>query len=296
MAELLSTQLLFAALVTGALYALTALGLNLVYGTMRLLNVAHGEFVMLGAYATYWAFTLTGLPPLAALPVVAIATGLLGLAAYRGLFRGLLRNPTLATRIESNSLLLFFGLSIVLQNVVAALFTPTPRGYAYLDAIVTIGPLSMASDRLAALIIAAGVTLAIVLFLRFNLLGLAIKALIQSREATQIVGIDVGRVQATSFAVGFGLAGLAGGLVSMLGQISPFMGFSYTISAFVVIILGGLGNLTGGIVAALLLGVLETYGVALTSTNYRSILIYGVFILILIVRPQGLMGSRQVAR
>lgn len=154
----------------------------------------------------------------------------------------------------------------------------------------------MASDRLAALIIAAGVTLAIVLFLRFNLLGLAIKALIQSREATQIVGIDVGRVQATSFVVGFGLAGLAGGLVSMLGQISPFMGFSYTISAFVVIILGGLGNLTGGIVAALLLGVLETYGVALTSTNYRSILIYGVFILILIVRPQGLMGSRQVAR
>lgn len=296
MAELLSTQLLFAALVTGALYALTALGLNLVYGTMRLLNVAHGEFVMLGAYATYWAFTLTGLPPLAALPVVAIATGMLGLAAYRGLFRGLLRNPTLATRIESNSLLLFFGLSIVLQNVVAALFTPTPRGYAYLDAIVTIGPLSMASDRLAALIIAAGVTLAIVLFLRFNLLGLAIKALIQSREATQIVGIDVGRVQATSFVVGFGLAGLAGGLVSMLGQISPFMGFSYTISAFVVIILGGLGNLTGGIVAALLLGVLETYGVALTSTNYRSILIYGVFILILVVRPQGLMGSRQVAR
>lgn len=296
MAELLSTQLLFAALVTGALYALTALGLNLIYGTMRLLNVAHGEFVMLGAYATYWIFTLTGLPPLAALPLVAIATGALGLAAYRGLFRGLLRNPTLATRIESNSLLLFFGLSIVLQNVVAALFTPTPRGYAYLDQIITIGPLSMASDRLAALIIAAGVTLAIVLFLRFNLLGLAIKALIQSREATQIVGIDVGRVQATSFAVGFGLAGLAGGLVSMLGQIAPFMGFSYTISAFVVIILGGLGNLTGGIVAALLLGVLETYGVALTSTNYRSILIYGVFILILLIRPQGLMGTRQVAR
>jgi branched-chain amino acid transport system permease protein len=296
MAELLSTQLLFAALVTGALYALTALGLNLVYGTMRLLNVAHGEFVMLGAYATYWVFTLTSLPPLAALPAVAIATGALGLAAYRGLFRGLLRNPTLASRIESNSLLLFFGLSIVLQNAVAAIFTPTPRGYAYLDAIITIGPLSMASDRLAALIIAAGVTLAIVLFLRFNLLGLAIKALIQSREATQIVGIDVGRVQATSFVVGFGLAGLAGGLVSMLGQISPFMGFPYTISAFVVIILGGLGNLTGGIIAALLLGVLETYGVALTSTNYRSILIYGVFILILIIRPQGLMGSRQVAR
>jgi len=296
MADLLSTQLLFAALVTGALYALTALGLNLVYGTMRLLNVAHGEFVMLGAFATYWAFTLFGIPPLAALPGVLLFTALLGLAVYRGLFRGLLRNAAVAQRIESNSLLLFFGLSIVLQNVAAALFTQTPRGYAYLDEIVTIGPLSMASDRLAALIIAALVTLAVVLFLRFNLLGLAIKALIQSREATQIVGIDVNRVQAASFALGFGLAGLAGGLVSMLGQISPIMGFPYTISAFVVIILGGLGNLTGGLIAALLLGLLETYGVALTSTNYRSILIYGVFILILLIRPQGLLGTRQVAR
>jgi branched-chain amino acid transport system permease protein len=296
MVDLLSTQLLFAALVTGALYALTALGLNLVYGTMRLLNVAHGEFVMLGAFATYWGFTLAGIPPLVSLPIVAGLSAALGIALYRGLFRGLLKNPTLAARIESNSLLLFFGLSIVLQNVVAALFTATPRGYAYLDKIIAIGNLSMASDRLAALVIAASVTLAVVLFLRFNLLGLAVKALIQSREATQIVGIDVERVQVTSFALGFGLAGLAGGLVSMLGQISPFMGFPYTISAFVVIILGGLGNLTGGLIAGLLLGVLETYGVALTSTNYRSILIYGVFILILVIRPQGLMGSRQAAR
>lgn len=296
MVDLLSTQLLFAALVTGALYALTALGLNLVYGTMRLLNVAHGEFVMLGAFATYWGFTLAGIPPLVSLPIVAGLSAALGIALYRGLFRGLLKNPMLAARIESNSLLLFFGLSIVLQNVVAALFTATPRGYAYLDRIIAIGNLSMASDRLAALVIAASVTLAVVLFLRFNLLGLAVKALIQSREATQIVGIDVERVQVTSFALGFGLAGLAGGLVSMLGQISPFMGFPYTISAFVVIILGGLGNLTGGLIAGLLLGVLETYGVALTSTNYRSILIYGVFILILVIRPQGLMGSRQAAR
>jgi branched-chain amino acid transport system permease protein len=263
---------------------------------MRLLNVAHGEFVMLGAFATYGAFTLLGVPPLAALPGIAALSALLGIAVYRGLFRGILRNPTLAARIESNSLLLFFGLSIVLQNATAYLFTATPRGYSYLDAIIEIGTLSMASDRLAALLIAGAVTLAIVLFLRFNLLGLAIKALIQSREATQIVGIDIGRVQATSFALGFGLAGLAGGLVSMLGQISPFMGFPYTISAFVVIILGGLGNLTGGLIAGLLLGVLETYGVALTSTNYRSILIYGVFILILVIRPQGLLGSRQVAR
>ncbi|MEX1109116.1 MAG: branched-chain amino acid ABC transporter permease, partial [Dongiaceae bacterium] len=268
MADLLSTQLLFAALVTGALYGLTALGLNLVYGTMRLLNVAHGEFVMLGAFAVYWAFTLADIPPLVALPFIVPLTAAAGLAIYRGLFRGLLRNPRLAERIESNSLLLFFGLSIVLQNVAAALFTATPRALPYLDSIIRIGDLGMATDRLATLIIAASVTLAIVFFLRFNLLGLAIKALIQNREATLIVGIDVEKVQRTSFALGFGLAGLAGGLVSMLGQISPFMGFPYMITAFVVIILGGLGNLTGGLIAGLLLGVLETYGVALTSTNY----------------------------
>src|SRR5688572_26432007 len=138
---LLSGQLLFAALVTGSLYALIALGLNLVYGTMRMLNVAHGDVVMLGAYGAYWAFTLLGMSPLLAAPCIALAGALFGYALYRGVFKRLLAaaTPAHAGRLEGNSLLLFFGLSIIVQNVAALAFTPNNRAYAYLDHVIRIG-------------------------------------------------------------------------------------------------------------------------------------------------------------
>jgi len=121
--------------------------------------------------------------------------------------------------------------------------------------------------------------------------GMSIKALIQNRDAARIVGINVERVQLTSIALGFGVAGIAGGLVSMAEQISPFMGFPFTIASFVVIIMGGLGNVFGGIIAGFLLAFIEIYAVALTSANMRSILLYGIFVAVLILRPQGLLGK-----
>jgi branched-chain amino acid transport system permease protein len=296
MQAILSWQLLFAALVTGSIYVLVALGLNLVYGTMRLLNVAHGDMVMIGAYVSYLLFTLVDLSPLLSMFIAAGLTAALGALAYAGLFRRLLANRQMVQRLEGNSLLLFFGISIVLQNIGSLAFESTPRAYQYLDRVVTIGNLGITENRLATLIVAAILSLVIVLFLRFHIYGLAIKALMQHREAATVVGIDVERVQILSFCIGFGVAGLAGSLLSMMEQITPFMGFPFTIAAFVVVILGGLGNLLGGMAAGLLLGVLETYGVALTSPSLRSVLIYGVFILVLMVRPQGLLGGKRIAR
>jgi branched-chain amino acid transport system permease protein len=296
MQAILSWQLLFAALVTGSIYVLVALGLNLVYGTMRLLNVAHGDMVMIGAYVSYLLFTLVDLSPLLSMFIAAGLTAALGALAYGGLFRRLLANRQMVQRLEGNSLLLFFGISIVLQNIGSLAFESTPRAYQYLDRVVTIGNLGITENRLATLIVAAILSLVIVLFLRFHIYGLAIKALMQHREAATVVGIDVERVQILSFCIGFGVAGLAGSLLSMMEQITPFMGFPFTIAAFVVVILGGLGNLLGGMAAGLLLGVLETYGVALTSPSLRSVLIYGVFILVLMVRPQGLLGGKRIAR
>ena len=131
---LLSGQLLFAALVTGSLYALVALGLNLVYGTLRMLNVAHGDVVMLGAYGAYWAFTGWGVSPLVAAPAIAALGALAGLAVYRGVVRRLFASAgQTSARLEGNSLLLFFGLSIVLQNAAAFAFTPNARGFSLLD-------------------------------------------------------------------------------------------------------------------------------------------------------------------
>lgn len=291
---LLSGQLLFAALVTGSLYALVALGLNLVYGTMRMLNVAHGDLVMLGAYAGYWIFTIAGVSPLVAAPLVALAGGVLGWAMYRVLFRRLLeRSSAEAGRMEGNSLLLFFGLSIILQNAAALVFTPNNRAYQYLDEVWRVGDVAMTGNRLAALAIAGGTCIAVALFLSRSSAGLSMRSVIERREAAFVVGVDVDRVQWTSFALGFASAALAGVLMSMLEQFSPFSGFPFTIAGFIVIILGGLGNLMAGLVAALLLGVIETYGVALTSANLRSVLLYGCFVGALLLFPNGLLSGRK---
>lgn len=295
---LLSGQFLFAALVTGSLYALIALGLNLVYGTMRMLNVAHGDVVMLGAYGAYWAFSLLGVSPLLAAPLVAGLGGLLGYALYRGVFRRLLANatPANAGRLEGNSLLLFFGLSIIVQNVAALAFTPNNRAYAYLDEVYRIGNVAMTGNRLAALLVAGITCIAVALFLSRTIAGLAMRAVIERREAAYIVGVDVDRVQWASFTIGFGSAALAGALMSMLEQFSPFSGFPFTIAGFIVIILGGLGNVKAGLLAALLLGAIETYGVALTSANLRSVLLYGTFVAALLLFPNGLFAQRSVRR
>lgn len=289
---LLSPQLLVSALVLGTLYALLALGLNLIYGTMRLLNIAHGEIVMIGGYAVFWAFTLLGIVPLVSMFGAAVITAGLGIALFGVVLRPMLASPALMQRVEANSLLIFFGVSIIIQNLAAMAFTASPRGFSYLDQIIEIGGVRIGADRLAVIIIGLAACFGCMALFRFTRLGLAIRAIIQQRDAANLVGINIGQVNLAVFALGFGVAGLAGGLLAMIEQISPFMGFPFTIAAFIVIILGGLGNLGGSLIGGLLLGVVETYGVALTSASYRSILLYGVFIAILIIRPEGLFGGR----
>jgi len=176
---LLSGQLLFAALVTGSLYALVALGLNLVYGTLRMLNVAHGDVVMLGAYGAYWAFSAAGVSPIVAAPAVAAVGAMAGLAVHRGLVRRLFATAgASSTRLEGNSLLLFFGLSIILQNAAALAFTPNARGLAYWTEVYHLGNVSMTGNRIAALVIAGTTCIAVATLLGKSLLGLSMRAVI----------------------------------------------------------------------------------------------------------------------
>lgn len=287
---------MFSALVIGSIYALIGLGLNLVYGTMRLLNIAHGDLMMLGAYATFWFFSIAGILPILSLVLAAALAAMLGAAAYFGLFRRQIETTGAVEKLEANSLLLFFGLSVIVQNVASLAFTASPRAVTYLDNVIQVGDLTMTVNRLLTIGVAVSLCAGTAIFLRANIYGLAIQALIQNRDAAKIVGVKVERVQLLSFMIGFGIAGLAGVLLSMTEQISPFMGFPFTIAAFIVIIMGGLGNLTGGILAGFLLGFVEIYGVVLTSPNARSIILYGVFVAILLLRPQGLLGRRRVVR
>jgi branched-chain amino acid transport system permease protein len=289
---LLSSQLLIAALVLAAIYALIALGLNLIYGTMRLLNVAHGEVMMLGGYVSYWAFVQFGIGPLVSMFGAMLLAGALGALSYLTVFKALVRNRELAARLESNSLLIFFGFSIIIQNLLSIVFSADQRSYPYLDSIVPLGEARVELNRLVVLAVGAAATVACVIFFRFSRMGLAVRALIQQRDAAALIGIDAEKINLLVFSLGFAIAGLAGSLIGMTSAISPFSGFPYTISAFIVIILGGLGNLAGGLLGAVVLALVEIYGVALTASAYRSILIYGVFIAILLVRPQGLLGRK----
>ena len=292
----ISLQLIAAALITGVLYALISLGLNLIYGTMRLLNVAHGDLVMIGAYVAFMAFSLLNIGPLVSMFGAALICGFLGWLSYKCVFQRLLSASQILSRLEENSLLLFFGISVIIQNLAILTFSADRQGFEYLSAIVEMGDVRLTGARLAVLIVGAIISMIAVLFLRYSIFGLAMNALIQNRDASAIVGINIDRVQMMSLVFGFGITGLAGALISMMEPISPVMGFPYTMSAFVIIILGGLGNLWGGFLAALLLGILEVFGVALTGPEWRSVLVYGIFILILIFKPQGLLGLGKTAR
>lgn len=278
------------------MYALIALGLNLVYGTTRLLNIAHGEFVMLGGFVAYFGFVTSGLNPLLSIFLAAVLLALLAWVLYRGLLRKLLEKYPTLEQLEANSLLIFFGFSIIIQGLAAWAFTPTAKGYSYLDTVIHLGNAVIMLNRLTATVIGLLVCLGIWLFLSLHPIGLAMRGLIDQRQAARVVGVNIDRVQLVSLILGFGTAAIAGVLISMSEQITPYMGAPLLIGAFVVAIMGGLGRIGGGIIAAFVLSSVETFGVALTSPSFRSILLYGLFVAVLLLRPNGLFGRSVAAR
>ena len=283
-------QNLFAGLIIGGIYALIAVGLNLIYGTMRLLNIAHGELIMVGAYATYWLHTLYGVSPLLSMILVVGLSAVIGLIVCLLVFLPIIKTSKSAAVLESNSLLIFFGLSIIFTNMASLLWTADIRGYSYMTDVLHVAGVPLMANRLLALGISLLVCVASYVLLQKTMLGKAIRALIQDKEASQLVGININFIYLFSFSIAFAMAGLAGCLLSMFYEITPFMGLPYTIIAFVVIVLGGLGNIMGSLLGGFLLGLLETFGISLTSPGLRPILSYSVFILIILIRPKGIFG------
>ena len=276
-------------LTTGGIYALVALGLNLQYGLMRVLNVAHGEFLMLGAYLTYALHTGWGVNPLLTLLITGPTAFAVGLALHRLLYARLLEGDA-PEALESRSLLLSFGLMFALQNAALLVWSADLRGYSYLALplhwLGTVFP----ANRVLAAGVALGLGTAFYVYLRLSLTGKAVRALMQEPEGARLVGVDTARVHALCFGAGIAMSAVTGSLVSMLFELTPFMGLPYTVTALVVVILGGLGNMLGCLAAGLLLGLVETAGVYLASSDIRVISSYAVLSLILILRPSGLFG------
>jgi branched-chain amino acid transport system permease protein len=288
----LAQNLVFGILV-GGLYGLVAVGLSLVFGVTKFLNVAHGELLMLGGYAAFWVFTLWGVDPFASLPLVVIFLLLIGLLLYKLLFSRMVK-LTEDNKIK-NTLLIGFGLSLVFQNVALRLWTADDRGIttAYSGQAITLFGIRFPVVRVASLAIALVCLLALHLFLRRTYMGKAIRATVEDWEAATVTGIDVHKVYLVSFLLGAALAGVAGSLVSVGYSIQPAMGLEWTLIALVVMVLGGLGNIFGTFVAGLILGVTQSLTSYWIGGTYREIVALLLFLLVLVFRPQGLFGARE---
>ena len=281
-------ELIFSGLITGGIYALVALGLNLQYGLMRILNIAHGEFLMLGAYLTWMVQTSFGISPFLMISVSFVVLMGMGLLIHWLCFRRLTATSSNIDVFEARGLMVSFGLMFLIQNLVSAIWGGELRGYDYMAEPVVMGQAQFAGNKLVVFAMALVFSLGLMVLLRKTLLGKGVRALMQSQVGAQLVGINTRTLHPLMFGIGLGLSGLAGCLLSMAYTISPSMGEPYTVTALIVITLGGFGSMGGALAGGLLLGVIEAFGMHFTNPSLKALLSYVVFIGVLLLRPKGL--------
>jgi branched-chain amino acid transport system permease protein len=277
-------------LIMGGIYALIAVGLSLQYGVGRVLNVSHGEFIMLGAFATWSLYTVFGISPLISLVICGPAMFIIGFFVHRTLFQYLRGTSESMGAFVDSSLLASFGLLFIIQNVALLIWKADIRGYSYLESSVSILGAMFAANRLAALLFAVVISLAFYSFLTRTRLGKAIRAAAEDPETAQAMGVNIHRVLAVCFGLGALMAGFAGVLISMIYEMRPTMGLEYTIIAIIVVVLGGLGSITGSLIGGFILGLIGSI-VTYVDVGLSLIAYYVIFILLLLIRPTGLFGK-----
>ena len=283
-------QQLVLGLLIGGLYGLAAAGLSLVFGVMKVLDVAHGELIMLGGYAAFFAVGLLGLDPFGSLALVIPVSVLLGVVLYLGLFAFVVRAHE-ETRVK-NSLLIGFGLALAFHALAVRLWTADERSIVtpYGGSVLLVGDLAIPLVRLLSLLLAFLLIGALHLLLARWRWGKAIRATAEDWQAALLTGVDVRRAYLLAFALGTGLAGAAGTLVSVGYSISPSIGLEWTLKALIVVVLAGLGSMIGTFVGGLVLGVAEAASAAAFGGPYREVVGLVIFVLVLLARPRGLFG------
>jgi branched-chain amino acid transport system permease protein len=280
-------------LVLGAIYALMAAGLTLVFGYMGVVNFAHGEFYMLGAYLAYTISSILGWPFAIGLLVAALGVALVGLLINWGILQPLRKYETLEM-----PMLATIGLAIMLPNLVIIVWNPVPKaaGSPVQGASIDLGIMSLAPESLFVIVMAVVFILSSHLFITRTRIGLTMRGTFQDSTASWLMGVNVTRVYALTFAFGAVLAALSGVLISTIFNISPSMGSLATAKSFVVVILGGLGSFPGAVVGGLLLGVVEGLGAGYVSAGYKDTFGLVVLIAVLLVRPQGIFGAKRMVQ
>ncbi|MFQ5593935.1 MAG: branched-chain amino acid ABC transporter permease [Anaerolineae bacterium] len=283
-----ATQVAINGLLVGGLYALMALGLSLIWGVMDVINIAHGAFIMLGAYTTYWLFK-AGVDPLISLPFSLVLLFLLGFLLQKYLINLVIRAELFIT------LLLTFGIEILIVNLARVVWTANVRRVAtsYSGASLSFGELTVPLVRVVAFIVALILAGALFLLLERTRLGRAIRATSQDLLAARLTGTNVSTTYAITFGLGAGLAGAAGSLWSMLFPVTPTMGGVLTLKSFVVSVIGGLGTMAGPVVGGLVLGVAENFTSAYIGPTFPNLISFALLVITLVLRPRGILGGRR---
>ena len=282
-------------LVISVFYALTALGLSLIFGVLRIVNFAHGELYMMGGFAYYVAASVAGIPPVAAVLAASAAVFLLGALLERLLIAPI--HDGKVDRPDEYAIMITFALSILLQSLMLSVFGPwSKRPEPIFRGRVELGTLIISGDRLAAAVVGALVIAGTILVLQYTRAGKAVRAVSQDREAAEVLGVDVRLVGMVAFGIGAALAGAAGALMGPVFNVTPTMGIIPVIKAYVIVVLGGLGSMRGAILGALILGEVEVLAMVLIPDTTRALAYkdaYGLALLVLVLlfRPQGLFGT-----
>jgi branched-chain amino acid transport system permease protein len=273
----------------GGLYTLMVIGLSLSFGITRVINFAHGEAIMLGAYGAYWAMTLWNVDPLIAMPVLMLLGGIAGYVLFRIVFTRILSAPA------ANQILLTFGLGLILQNVALTLWSGDQRSAnpAYVFSSFQLGDSTVAVGRLIGCAIAVLLVGGLFVWLKYAEAGRASRALAENGEAAVLMGINVNQMYAIAFGISTALGVATGTIMSSLSAVTPFMGFNMLVKSFAIIVLGGLGNVLGSVAGAFLLAFAETavsYYVP-NGDGWAEAVAFAVLFFVLILRPRGIAGQ-----
>ena len=274
-------------LLTGMVYGLMALGLSVIFGVMRVVNFAHGELMVVGMYLAWMGFEYLQVSPMLSLPVIAVLFFGAGYALQRGVISPFLGRP------EHQQFLLLLAIAILLVNACLAIAGPDSRGVqmeAQFDSY-ELGPLVFDAVRLHAALVAVAIAGLLWLFFTRTRIGKSIRAAADNHMGALVVGLDVKRLYAFTFGVGAACVGAAGALMITIIPVTPFLAAEYTLLAFVIVIVGGLGSMTGALLGGLLIGVSEAVAGLLLQPSLKSMVSFGILILVLLLRPQGLLGK-----
>jgi branched-chain amino acid transport system permease protein len=283
-------------LITGLLlsgtYALMAMGLNLQYGVARIMNLANGEMLVAGGFAAFWVYTAGQVSPIAALLVVAPVAFVVNWLIFRIMFQPLVSRAKSRGALEVDSILATFGLSFVMVGLMSAVFGGGYFNYAYLAQPVEIFGSNYGQNRVVAFVLASLMAAALWLWLTYTRAGLRLRAVSVSPEAARLVGVDVRATAALAFGLGGAVTATGGALISMFFTLDASVGVLFTMKALIIVIMGGVGDIRGTIVAALILGISETAVSRLIDPGLTLAAAYVLFLGVLLFRPQGLFGKK----